>query len=148
VRCPKCGGELEADVVGGEIRRAPSSPFRSGPDHDLLDPRIREVDRCPSCGGVWLDRGEMARGLREAAAVDPQADYATPKSSPEVVADQTGFRCPRCAAEMQTIRSGAVPEVIYDLCPGCRGVWFDRGELARFARAGAPERALLLGEFP
>jgi uncharacterized protein len=39
MRCPKCGGALEAADFQGV-----------------------EIDRCKACGGVWLDAGEMERG--------------------------------------------------------------------------------------
>lgn len=36
MRCPKCGGQL------AEI------------EHHHM-----KIDRCPDCGGIWLDKGEM-----------------------------------------------------------------------------------------
>ena len=49
VRCPKCDVELE-----------PLSP---------TDAKTLIVDRCPSCLGFWLDRGELDR-VREVADKD------------------------------------------------------------------------------
>ena len=41
--------------------------------------------------------------------------------------------CPNCNASMQNVaRSG----VELDMCPGCRGVWLDRGELEKLLGAG------------
>ncbi len=53
--------------------------------------------------------------------------------------------CPNDNAPMQTLeRSG----VQFDMCPSCRGVWLDRGELEKLmdasasdARAAAPQAA-------
>lgn len=148
MNCPKCDGVLEAELLGGETKRVPSSPFRSGPNHDLLDSRIREVDRCPSCGGIWLDRGEMAKGLQEAALVEPPLRLMPSDNKAALLVQPAGVGCARCAHEMQTLQSAAVPEVHYEMCPRCHGVWFDKGELAKFARAGAAQRALLIDEFP
>ena len=41
--------------------------------------------------------------------------------------------CPNCNASMQNVhRSG----VELDMCPSCRGVWLDRGELEKILTAG------------
>jgi hypothetical protein len=36
MKCPKCGADLITDVFHGV-----------------------QIDRCPECGGVWLDHGEL-----------------------------------------------------------------------------------------
>lgn len=36
------------------------------------------------------------------------------------------MNCPRCNTQL---RSQIREEVVIDLCPSCRGVWLDRGEL-------------------
>ena len=50
--------------------------------------------------------------------------------------------CPNDNAAMQTLERGGVQ---FDMCPTCRGVWLDRGELdkiiERSAAASAPPRA-------
>lgn len=146
MKCPNCNGELEAAVLGGEIK--PVAPFRSGLDDDPFDSNIREINRCPSCGGTWFDRGEMSRGLEDASSIGPRLDPPGCDSKPVVVSRRSGLHCLRCALEMQTIRSAVVPQVQYEMCPRCFGVWFDRGEIAKFARADLPQRALLIREFP
>jgi Zn-finger nucleic acid-binding protein len=40
------------------------------------------------------------------------------------------MRCPRCSAPLTQVRRAGIA---IDICPGCRGVWLDRGELARIA---------------
>jgi uncharacterized protein len=53
--------------------------------------------------------------------------------------------CPNDNAAMQTLERGGVQ---FDMCPSCRGVWLDRGELeklmesaAQDGRASAPQAA-------
>ena len=53
--------------------------------------------------------------------------------------------CPNDNAAMQTLERGGVQ---FDMCPSCRGVWLDRGELeklmesaAQDGRASAPRAA-------
>jgi uncharacterized protein len=41
--------------------------------------------------------------------------------------------CPNCQASMQAVtRTG----VEFDMCPTCRGVWLDRGELEKLVAMG------------
>lgn len=52
------------------------------------------------------------------------------------------MKCPRCEVGVlaERVRDG----ITIDLCPECRGVWLDRGELERLlARAAAEEQTLL-----
>lgn len=40
-----------------------------------------EIDYCPKCRGVWLDRGELDKIIERSAAVAPQLDV--PRGRPE-----------------------------------------------------------------
>ena len=42
--------------------------------------------------------------------------------------------CPNDNGAMQTVDRGGVQ---FDMCPTCRGVWLDRGELEKLMAAGA-----------
>lgn len=49
--------------------------------------------------------------------------------------------CPNCNSSMQSLKRA---EVEFDMCPSCRGVWLDRGELEKILemeRAAAPVQA-------
>lgn len=80
-----------------------------------------EVDECSKCGGFFLDRGEVAKlaGGRELERL--LHEYA---------GERGPLGCPRCGQGMKlrTLRAEG-NEVTLDLCPGCRGVWLDGGEL-------------------
>jgi uncharacterized protein len=39
------------------------------------------------------------------------------------------MKCPRCKTELRQTDCGEVGLVAVDLCPGCRGMWVDEGEL-------------------
>ena len=41
--------------------------------------------------------------------------------------------CPNCNASMQSVQRSGVE---LDMCPTCRGVWLDRGELEKILEAG------------
>lgn len=44
--------------------------------------------------------------------------------------------CPNDSAAMQTLERGGVQ---FDMCPSCRGVWLDRGELEKLMEAATAE---------
>jgi len=43
--------------------------------------------------------------------------------------------CPNDSAQMQTLDRNGVQ---FDMCPTCRGVWLDRGELEKLMEGSAP----------
>lgn len=76
------------------------------------------LDVCPSCQGVWFDRGELEQALPEAAA-----GLTIPED-----AEPGGGECPRCWGTMCTfIYPGTYVQV--DMCRRCSGVWLDVGEI-------------------
>jgi uncharacterized protein len=44
--------------------------------------------------------------------------------------------CPNCNVSMQNVQRSGVE---LDMCPSCRGVWLDRGELEKLLSAGREE---------
>ncbi len=86
-----------------------------------------EVDLCPKCGGLWLDRGEITR-----AAKLPEAELArlrgllTGASGPPPVPTPNKAPCPACTGSLSEVVLGAVH---VDYCGTCHGIFLDRGEL-------------------
>ena len=86
-----------------------------------------EVDLCPKCGGLWLDRGEITR-----AAKLPEAELArlrgllTGASGPPPVPTENKAPCPACPGSLSEVVLGAVH---VDYCGSCHGLFLDRGEL-------------------
>jgi Zn-finger nucleic acid-binding protein len=60
------------------------------PDTDLVmsDRQGIEIDYCPKCRGVWLDRGELDKIIERSIA-------ATPTAAPASVAPSQSFPPPR-----------------------------------------------------
>jgi len=87
---------------------------------------VVEIDRCPACGGVVLDKGEndVIEELQLAHVIEGG-----------VVAShqhrQTTARCHECNKDMIALRGAG--DVEYDWCDGCERLFFDRGELAALA---------------
>lgn len=44
--------------------------------------------------------------------------------------------CPNCSASMQALNRNSVE---FDMCPTCRGVWLDRGELEKIIESARAE---------
>ena len=93
-----------------------------------------EIDRCPGCGGIWLDAGEIkslaaqpAEALNQITELDHQ--------SPSVNSTERGLAkdalekpCPACGGKLaHAIFGGTVVEH----CNGCQGLYVDRGELQK-----------------
>ena len=84
-----------------------------------------EVDLCPKCGGLWLDKGEL-----EKLSAAPQTEelkrmlLGDPKSKPSP-SDLT-TACPACTGTLKEVVLGPIK---VDFCSRCGGLWLDRGEL-------------------
>ncbi len=87
-----------------------------------------EVDKCPSCDGVWLDAGELVKlklspdklGIEELDRKD-----GARKAPPS--AGHLRLGCPACDGKMTPLRLQA--KVILDHCQHCGGLWLDHKEL-------------------
>ena len=86
-----------------------------------------EVDLCPKCGGLWLDRGEITR-----AAKLPEAELVRlrglliGKAGPPPVPTEAVAPCPACPGSLTEVMLGAVH---VDYCNRCQGIFLDKGEL-------------------
>ena len=87
-----------------------------------------EVDLCPKCGGLWLERGEITR-----AAKLPESELARLRamlagsSGPPPVPTENKAPCPACPGTLSEVLLGALH---VDSCGACHGVFLDRGELS------------------
>jgi Zn-finger nucleic acid-binding protein len=86
---------------------------------------------CPRCRGVWLDRDEL-RALKDKATEEPWTDLRWMDDEVEALegasAMPAGADCPRCDEPLVSAAFGG-SDVLLDLCPSCKGVWLDYGEL-------------------
>jgi Zn-finger nucleic acid-binding protein len=91
-----------------------------------------EIDNCMSCGGIWLDGGEL-EALTGAEL--PEAEQDTGLGPPD-------RDCPVCVDQLIKVRHAATG-VIIDRCPHGDGIWFDEGELqqilASYQKTDAPQ---------
>jgi len=130
--CPACATPLEQRAFqltsdGNQPRRG--AAMSRGAALFVAD---IEVDGCPSCGGVWLDQGEL-RALasdedRLRALDECFVQRAIPFSQ-----DGEARLCPSCAIALRPIEYDAFRGVRLDNCPSCDGVWLDHGEAGAIA---------------
>ncbi|MBL4846898.1 MAG: zf-TFIIB domain-containing protein [Planctomycetes bacterium] len=73
------------------------------------------VELCSGCSGMWFDGGELSVLLGVYRRLDPASGT------------ETAFKCLRCG---DGLRELTYPKtgVALDVCPGCTGVWLDKGE--------------------
>ena len=97
--CPRDGTPITSRLLGGPT----------------LDFNLHE---CPTCKGMWLDRGELQKLMHDAEVEALLRNYAAPAKNPAP--------CPRDGEPMERRK---IEDVEVDLCEACGGFWLDRGEL-------------------
>src|SRR3990172_4831197 len=104
--CPRCNAPLGAQTHGGE-----------------------EYDLCPSCGGLWLDRGEFRLLTSEYDVYRNEKPRGS--SLREPARDPMEYiPCVRCGKMMNRKHFGRISGVIIDECRS-HGVWLDAGEIEK-----------------
>lgn len=93
-----------------------------------------EVDQCGSCGGMWLDPKELER-IQDTQDRDYSEEI---KQLPDLVGQayamalaksKPAVSCPKCDQTMERREHGSCSQVMIDVCPHCRGIWLDKGEI-------------------
>lgn len=84
-----------------------------------------EVDRCFSCGGIWLDGGELELLLEGSTS---REDFLTSFKVDTETAEKPR-KCPICDKRMEKILCGGEARILIDRCKKGDGIWLDRGEL-------------------
>ena len=85
--------------------------------------RTVEVDVCPTCHGLFLDKKEI-RSLTGSASLNRLLTKKLGLDS------DSQLLCPNCGGLMDGEDAG---NVRVDVCLDCNGVWLDAGELERLA---------------
>ena len=86
-----------------------------------------EIDRCTSCGGLFLDKGELEEV--DSKNLGPLIDIANDGGEKRDAVGEPAH-CYRCDVPMTPL-TGA-DDIEFDWCDQCEGMFFDPGELARF----------------
>ena len=102
MNCPKCTGQMETVKVDEY-----------------------EVDRCGTCGGLWFDLLEHERLKRLAGS--ERIDTGPPAGA-QVPAAPRKVDCPRCHTGMIQMAFPEQPQIHYEMCSVCHGLFLDAGE--------------------
>jgi Zn-finger nucleic acid-binding protein len=95
-----------------------------------------EVDRCLSCGGLWLDVMERDKLLEAGAAA--LVDTVMPRQA-NAPKDRT-TKCPRDRSSLIHMVARPQSHISYESCTVCGGVFFDAGELKDLSEFTLRER--------
>lgn len=108
MRCPKCRDQ------GMQLETWPGT----------------EIERCPRCQGIFLDRGELEQLLVSANVDRMDAPWFTPLSEQQ---DMEPATCDRCLVAMEPFLGPR--NMRLDRCPRCGATFLDQGELSEIRRA-------------
>lgn len=108
--CAKCGGE---------IRKISLSTMT--------------LEQCESCKGIFLEREKLKNAL-----IRRFESEVLEISKNKKILDEKVIPCPRCSVTMEKKRARVGKRPLLDICPSCRGIWFDEGELNEFNKAKKP----------
>ena len=136
--CPYCGGERTREPVRG----TPVCPHCAV---ELVNYEYRgnDLDLCPQCGGLWLDRREFKRLTSERDVFSDDSvpfEYHKKPLSKKI----EYLKCPLCDTLMVRRNFKKISGVIIDICRD-HGVWLEAGELQEiraFIAAGGLEEYL------
>jgi Zn-finger nucleic acid-binding protein len=81
-------------------------------------------DVCESCGGLWLDRGQLDK---VAYQVEGDIEYC---STEEAAVPDSSKLCPRCPGEhLRRVKFLGNDSIILERCENCHGFWLDGGQI-------------------
>ncbi len=138
VHCPFCAGKI---LVAPIFTNKPVCP-RCSTDLEKHSSDDMEIDLCPDCGGIWLDKGEFRMATAE-SNVYRDFKLTEEYSRPSINNDFSYINCVRCNKLMIRENFKRISGVMIDRC-GRHGVWLDSGELEKirhFIADGGLDRA-------
>jgi uncharacterized protein len=115
-------------------------------DLQTINLKDTNIDICPSCHGVWLDKGELEKLIETHAPIFNGAGQADENLSKFIEMEKTTdltnkdeklwegeIECPICGKLMQKSRYAVTSDIVIDSCQQGCGVWLDKGEILRIA---------------
>lgn len=103
-KCPECDVPLKETEMRGEI-----------------------IDRCPQCNGIYFDKGELESIIK---IIDYYQKIRLPEQEIDCVSDEERGRELKCPHDGEIMNKELVGEVVMDVCPSCKGIWLDNGEIS------------------
>ena len=77
------------------------------------------IQRCSSCGGLWVDVADLNRVLLHAnlPALSALGGFVNP--------DEIAGMCPACNVDLVAVEGGDKRSLHYDTCESCGGIWLE-----------------------
>jgi len=77
------------------------------------------LQRCSSCGGLWIDVADLNRVLLHAnlPALSALGGFVNP--------DEIAGMCPACHVDLVAVEGGVKRSLHYDTCESCGGIWLE-----------------------
>lgn len=100
------------------------------------------VHECPSCHGIWFERGELEQTADHAAPNLAWMDFELWKDQELFNVTESALKCPADGQGMAAIHYGDTG-VTVDHCVKCGGVWLDAGEFENLILALKDEAAAM-----
>jgi len=95
-----------------------------------------EIDYCASCGGIWLDAGELELLLETEEERARLLNLLIEDSSVK----EKSYRCPICNKKMRKVFVGEEKKILIDKCKKNHGLWLDKGELEEVIQLSSQNR--------
>ena len=95
-----------------------------------------EIDYCASCGGIWLDAGELELLLETKEERARLLNLLIEDNSVK----EKSYRCPICSKKMEKVFVGEERKILIDKCKRNHGLWLDKGELEEVIQLGSQNR--------
>jgi len=95
------------------------------------------LDRCPKCGGAWLDGEELAEVVATQHQQFSDDEFAEIRAEEQAAAVTTeekipdAYPCLICGRMMNRMNYQYTSGIIIDRCPVGHGVWLDSAELGK-----------------
>ena len=96
-----------------------------------------QIESCPACNGIWLDKDELRR-LKDKVDADSWGNLNWMDDEIEALektsATQSKRACPKCKDSQLISTHFGNSKTIVDWCKKCHGVWLDRDEFDAIAQ--------------
>lgn len=98
-----------------------------------------QIESCGSCGGEWLDAGELGHVVRARETLfspeERRAVAAATAITPvDLMGEDRNLTCPKCGGLTDARNYGGDSGMVIDRCSECGGIWLDADELENTQR--------------
>ncbi len=111
-----------SNLIGGDMQCAKCGSLMEKVIYESI-----EADRCLECKGLWLD-AEVVNALihMQGSELVDSGD----RSIGRLMNEKREIYCPLCGVLMNHLADPDNPDVEYEKCPACNGMFLDAGELS------------------